>query len=275
MNRNRRVSLIGLLAGGALVSHLMACGARLEAQTQSCPCSSVHGAAAPILDVPVKDFKVEHANMAEALLKLRVSDVPHVVIGFERIPHPEAEKGGPISLAIRDGRLGDVAERLCQADPRYEYEVISGLMIDIRPKGAAKDLNDLLNIKVRDYKVDANILADSAIERINEDAPELREFLYRKVEEWAKRTGEHPGTLGSILSGNMLPPRFTLELHNVTVRQILDAISMKSIEMFKEGPDFDSSGRGVKWGPTGWEYDFVIHPNAATGLDGYPKWAAL
>ena len=272
MKSNKRVSLLGLLAGGALIPYLIGCGARLEAQTRGCPCSSVHGAATPILDAPVRDFKVEHANMAEALLKLRVSDVHHVVIGFERIPHPEGEKGGPISLEVSDGTLGGVVQRLCRADPRYECEVIGGLMIEVRPKGAAKDPKDLLNMKVQNYRIDANVTADQAIEQIAEDAPELREFLYHKVEEWVKKTGEHPAVFGNSMSGNIPPPRFTLELHNVTVRQILDAISLKGIEMFKEGPDFDSRGMPIKFAPVGWEYDFVIHPNAATGLDGFPKW---
>jgi hypothetical protein len=228
------------------------------------------------LDVPVKDFKVDHASMAEALLKLRISDVHHVVIGFERIPHPEAEKGGPISLEVSDGTLGSVVQRLCRADPRYEYEVISGLMIDIRPKGAAKDPKDLLNTKVQHYRIDVNVTAYQAIERIQEDAPELREFLRRKSEEWLRETGRQPGGVpGSMMSGNMVPPRFTLELHNVTVRQILDAISLKSIEMFKEGPDYDARGMPLKMAPVGWRYDFVIDPNAATGLDGYPKWTGF
>jgi len=227
---------------------------------------------APILAVPLKSFKVQNANMAEALLALRSSDVKYVVIGFERIPHHEGEKGGPISLAVTDTNLGEVVQRLCQADSRYEYQVVDGSMIEIRPKGAAKDPNDLLNIKVRDYKVDANILAAAAIEGVNEDVPELRDFLYRKQLEWVKETGIYPGVPGSMMSGNMLPPRLTLDLHNVTVLQILDAIAIKSVQMFKEGPDYDARGMPLKMAPVGWRYDFVINPNAPTGLGGYPKW---
>ena len=82
-------------------------------------------------------------------------------------------------------------------------------------------------------------------------------------------------TLGSILSGSATPLRFTLTLHDVTVRQILDAIALKSIQMFKEGPDYDAHGMPLKWAPVGWQYDFVIDPNAWTGLGGYPKWSAF
>jgi hypothetical protein len=234
--------------------------------------------------VRVASFKVEKKNMAEALVALVSGDRKDIVIGFERIPHIEGERGRPITLAVADATVGEVVRRLCQADPRYEYQVVEnsvvqpdlkGAMIEIRPRGALNDTTDLLNIRVRDYKVDANIAPETAIEHIHEDAPELREFLYRKAEEWVERTGRHPAAFGSILSGNMVPPRFTLHLQDVTVRQILDEISMRSIQMFKEGPNFDSSGRGLRSGPTGWQYDFVTNPDAGTGLGGYPRWTSF
>lgn len=266
MDKSRNITLIALLAGGVLLAPLMGRSARLWSQTQSPAGSGLHRTPTPILAVPVKSFKVEHASMAEALLKLRSSDVPHVVIGFERIPHRGPDKGGPISLAATDSTLGEVVQRLCRADPRYEYELISGLMIEVRPKGAAKDPKDLLNMIIQDYRIDADIAAWQAVERIKDDAPELRAFLRSKAEEWAKRTGRATGSPGSLISGNMSPPRFTLELHHVTMRQILNAISLKSIEMFKEGKNY---------APTGWEYDFVIVPNAPTGIDGFPKWTSF
>lgn len=231
---------------------------------------------ASIVDVPVKSFEVEDTSMAEALFKLRSSDVSHVVIGFERVPHKEGnDESGPISLKLADTTIGKVVKRLCQADPRYEYKVItgqmispklSGSMIEVRPKGAAKDPNDLLNMEIGHYHIDKNMGAGGAIDGIDEDAKELREFLYRKTVEWSKRTGIWPGSPGSIVSGNMPPPRFTLDLRDVTVRQILDAISLKSIQRFKEGKNY---------GPVGWEYEFVIKPNASTGLGGIPYWKAF
>ncbi len=153
-------------------------------------------------------------------------------------------------------------------------------MIDVRPKGGGENPNDLLNIKVRDYSIDANVTAGQAIGRIDEGAPELRDFLRRRHEEWMKRTNRQPGgSPGSIWSGNFVPPRFTLHLHDVTVRQILDAISLKDIETFnqvvKEGKFFDLAGKATRWNPTGWKYDFVLKPDASTGLGGYPTWRSF
>lgn len=230
-----------------------------------------------ILRVPVSSFKVQNASMAEALLKLRSSDVSHIVIGFERIPHPAGEKAGPISVTLKDTKLGAVIDRLCRSDPRYEYKVVEGRaispdlkgsMIEVLPRGAASNPKDLLNIKVSHYRVEARSAgAEEAIRKISEDAPELRQFLYRKHEEWLAKTGREPGGApGSIVSGNRPPPPLILELHNVTVRQILDAISLKSIQRFKEGKNY---------APVGWEYNFIIHPNASTGLGGHPQFKTL
>ena len=284
MDNKQRLPLTRLLADGLLFSLLLAPVASRQAKPKA-PASTTSASPASILAVPVKTFKVEHANMAEALLKLRSSDVSRIVIGFERIPHREGEKGSPISLAVADTTLGEIVQLLCQADPRYEYHVIegrtisanlSGSMIEVRPKGAAHDPGDILSTRVRDYSINDTITPEAAIERVREDVPELRDFLRRKRIEWIEKTGRQPGgSPGSIMSGNMPPPPFILELSNVTVRQILDAISLKSIEMFQHGNNYDSEGRQLRSGPVGWEYDFIIHPDASTGLGGFPVWKPL
>ncbi len=274
------LSLIGILAGGLLLSRVFTGVAPLPPQTQACPCSGAGGAEAPILAIRVKSLGVTNATMAEALLALRSQDPDHIVIGFERLPHPEGEKEGPISLVFANATVADILQHFCRADPRYEYKATEGLMVDVRPKGATEDPTDLLNVRVRDYNIDANVTAMQAIARIDQDAPELRDFLRRKHEEWMEKTDRQPGgSPGSIVSGNMPPPRFALHLQDVTVRQILDAISLKDTEAFiqvlKEGKRFDAQGKWTRDTPTGWEYDFVIKADAPTGLGGYPKWQAF
>lgn len=52
--------------------------------------------------------------MAQALLNLRASNVSRVVIGFERIPHREGEKVGPIPPTLTDATLGGAVKCLCR-----------------------------------------------------------------------------------------------------------------------------------------------------------------
>ena len=228
------------------------------------------------MHVPVKSFKIDHASMEEGLFALRSSDVDHIVIGFEELPHLDGEAGGPISITLTGTTVGEVVQRLCRGDPRYGYRIIGeGAMVEIRPKASNGDPNDLLNFRVHDYSVDADIMPAQAIEHIGDDASSLKEFLRHKAEEWSKRTGETPGSPGSILSGNAIPPRFTLHLKNITVCQILITISLKSIQIFRTGPNFDRNGMRLGSAPVGWKYEFLIDPNAPTGLGGYPKWTAF
>jgi hypothetical protein len=249
-----------------------AAGAAWRAQE---PAASPGGAAElRILDVHVKSFKVERASMAEALLALRSADVDHIVIGFERLPHLPGAKGGPISLDVHGATVGEIIRRLCELDPRYEYAAPEAVMIDVWPKGAKNNPNDLLNFKVPAYDVDANVWPFNLIEHIDQDIPALRSFMERKHEEWLRKMGNPPGgSMGSILSGNAPPPRFTLSLRNLTIRQILDAISLKTIHGFKSGARYEAPGfHATRLTPTGWEYDFVVAPDASTGLGGYPSW---
>lgn len=214
----------------------------------------------------VKLFKVEKADMGGALSALVEKD-RNIVIGFERVPFTVGQGEGRISLTVTGETVEQIVQRLCLVDQRYEFSVVEGMMIEVRPKGSTENPEDLLNIKIKDYKVDGDFSAPQVIESVNKDAPELRDFLRRNREGWAAKTGqESAGVAGSIISGNMPSPRFTLHLHDVTVRQILDAISVKSIEMFREGKNF---------GPTGWKYTFAVEPDSPTGLGGYPKWTTF
>lgn len=254
------------LAGGLLLCQLMTRGAPSRPQVRKPSAASIDRIGVHAPAARVKSFKVEKADMGGALSAL-VNTERNIVIGFERIPALEGHVMGRISLTVTDGSVEQIVQRLCLADPRYEFSVIDGLMIEVRPKGSTEDPKDLLNIKIRDYKIDGDFAVAQVIESIDKDAPELRDFLRRNREEWAVKRGQgSAGFAGSIISGNMPSPRFTLHLQNVTVRQVLDAVSLKSIEMFREGKNF---------GPTRWEYSFVIDQDAPTGLGGYPKWTTF
>lgn len=60
-------------------------------------------------------------------------------------------------------------------------------------------------------------------------------------------------------------PEIDLELENVTVRKILNAIVLYSVKLYGERPG---------WSPISWKYEFIIDPTAPTGLGGYPRWSA-
>jgi hypothetical protein len=211
-----------------------------------------------ILDLKIESLKVDNGDMEEALRLLRQKDPYRILIGFEEVPHREGEKGKNISVELTDATVVEILDRLCEADPRYTYEVVSDALINVFPRGAKSDPNNLLNMIVRDFEVNEYMLPHNLIIRIGEWAPELREYLRLKAEEHARKTGRPIGIAGSILSGNAPLPRISLKLQNMTVREILNAIVLYSMKM--------------KISYVSWKYEFIIAPDAPTGLGGYPRW---
>lgn len=221
-----------------------------------------------ILTVEITSLRIRSGDMEDALRRLRQADPSRILIGFEKIPHREGERDESISLELTNTTVGDCLDRLCEVDPRYTYEVVGGALINVFPWGAKSDANDLLNIKVASFEFYGNELPHNLIIKIGDLAPELREYLRLKAEAYAKKTGKPLGSAGSILSGNAPLPRISLKLQNVTVREILNAVVLYSVKLSHEGQLYG-------WPPISWKYEFIIDPNAPTGLGGYPRWSTF
>lgn len=219
-----------------------------------------------ILHLKIESIRVENVNMEEALRLLRQKGTSRILIGFEKIPHWEGEKDKKISFELINTTVEDILNRLCEADARYAYEVVNDVLINVFPVEAKSDPNNLLNIKVRNFEVDECVLLANLVLQIGERAPELKEYLSMKAEEYARKRGRPTGNAGSILSGNSPLPKISLKLENVTVREILNAIVLYDLKLYHE------QKRPEGWPPIGWKYEFIIDPDAPTGLGGYPRW---
>lgn len=223
------------------------------------------------LHVRIDSLKIENADMEEALRLLRRKDYARILIGFEKVPRREGAKEKQISLELRNVMVQDILRRLCEADSRYTYEVVDGVLINVFPKGAKEDPNSLLNMRVAKFSVHGAYTAGGVIRGISELAPELRDYLHKKRQEYYVRKGVFPGSPGAIGRGNM-PLEFNLELKNVTVREILNKVALHSLTLYRDrSPD----RTGWKEPPSSWKYEFIIKPEADTGLGGIPNWDTL
>ncbi len=221
-----------------------------------------------VLELKVDSLKVDKADMEHALRLLRDKDPSRILIGFEKVPHKDGPAENNISLQVAGATVGEILKLLCRADPRYRYVVVKGSIINLFPGKAASDPYRLMDLKIQSFDFDGPAFPHFLIEKINDYAPELREFLWTKAQEWAARSGKSVGYPGVISTGNMPPPKITIRLRNVTVRNALNALSLYSLTMFRQG-------ELLGWSPTGWKYEFVIDPKAATGLGGYPRWSTF
>ncbi len=232
--------------------------------------TSAQGKEETLLDLKVKYFKVEDVSMFKALERLRLQNPSEILIGFEEVPTLRHEQHAGISLERTNTSVREIVEALIASDPRYSYELIGKTLINVMPKGAKKDPNNLLNIFVSKFSVDKEITIPALVHSVDEYSPELQSLLAQKRRdhyEALKRAGKVPGgTAGSIISGNAPKPRVTLELKNITVREILNSIILYSAE--HADVLLPGWGNGVSW-----RYQFVMDANASTGLGGFPRWS--
>jgi len=221
-----------------------------------------------VLDITIQGLKLDNVTVEEALIALLDRNRSRLLIGFEEVPHPPQGESKRISLQVESATMREVLERLCKADPRYEFKAVSAQIINVYPKGRGSDPFGLMDMKIRDFVFQGRAFPHTLLETISNLAPELREFLNTKAEEWANKVGSRGGSPGSLLTGNVPPPEIELHLKDVTVRGILNAVALYGRKLYLEG-------RLQGWEPAGWKYEFIIDPNAPTGLGGYPRWSAF
>jgi hypothetical protein len=104
--------------------------------------------------------------------------------------------------------------------------------------------------------------------RIPEVAPELGTYLNTRAREYQMRTSRLPaGTPGVIMTTNVQRPLIEMHLRKTSVRGALNTIAAYTLTH----PITDEAGN-VLSSPTGWEFRFIVDPDAATGLGGHPQW---
>jgi hypothetical protein len=167
-------------------------------------------------------------------------------------------------LKIKQGMtVGDALRQIIRQLPPYEVEPISGHLVDVFPKGAKRDPNDLMNLRIPAFDA-SDMDTYTILGRPRDAIPALDAALTPKQE-----PGKRLLTL--YFGGYHSPgPRVTLHLKNVTVREILNAASVASESSFPQSAalgwtyTFDPgrpliSGYRYTWGtlyslPAGWKY---------------------
>ena len=227
-----------------------------------------------ILDLKIDSLSVESGDMEEALRLLRRKDYTKILIGFEKVPQWwEGKEPKNISLDVTNATVRDILDQLCEADPRYDYEVIDNVLINVFPKEARNYEGNLLNTAIQRFSVHRIHTPGGIIVAIREYAPELRDHLWQKRGEYYARKGvTPPGVPGHGFSSSGMTPQFDLELEGMTVREILNAVVLYSLKLYRERPPDPNGWRPP---PTSWMYEFTLKPDDPTGLEGIPSWDTL
>ena len=165
------------------------------------------------------------------------ADVEKGYISFGVEVYVTAGKEPVVDLDVPPGAsVDDVRRQLSRQLPQYEFDIVSPHLVSVCPKVAMRDPKDPLNIRV--LRFDAN----------GEAAGAILTWPERFIPELRQRTGSQGGAdnkhidlyVGPVAVGTAVK----LSLRNVTVRQILCAVSEATEDT------------GPKDVPLGWEYSF-------------------
>lgn len=201
------------------------------------------------LRLKVSSYEVRDASIVDALRRLQLKVGPEsLIFGLEVAPFSEAPASN-LTLTLQGATVKDVLDGIILQDPRYTYEVIDSRLIHVFPREARTDPSNLLNIRVKRFRV-----SDAPYDRVLK----YPQYHIAELEVELMRRSKAGGYVASMMGGADAP-RISLDLQDVTVRDVLNRIAQKT-EKFP-GPLF---------GPTGWIYTFRV--DTSVPLGGHPCW---
>jgi hypothetical protein len=147
--------------------------------------------------------------------------------------------------------LGEALTEVFRQVPNYEYKIVGPHLINVYPKGAESNPEDLLNLRVERFDV-VDQLASFLVTVPMSFIPRLMGRL--------TPSGQPGGVAGSVMS-QVGEPTVTLHMRNATVREILNAVA-QATEQFP--PNYL---------PLGWVYSF--QPDSTSAIGGLHSWKPL
>jgi hypothetical protein len=184
-----------------------------------------------VLNLRIDYLNLENADLEKALWTLRYKAPGRIIIGFEKMPQRENEKTATISMDWTQATVAEILAKILLMDKRYTYELVEGKLIHVFPQGAKNDVTDLLNIRIKNFKVKGRESIDNVISHIADWAPELGRFLQKRASEYRKRKGIPEGGPGVLMRGDMTP-EVHIEFAQKTVREILHSLVLYSAELY-------------------------------------------
>ena len=186
----------------------------------------------------------------------------YVLFGLEEVQKEGKEPA--VVLKVRQGMtLGAALKQILRQIPPYEIEVVSDHLIDLFPRGAKTDPDNLMNLRIPSFDCES-VGLDTVLGAPRDVIPQLSRALTPKPE-----PGRRAITL-YVQGFNPSATPITLHLKNVTVRDILNSATLASDLSFPRSEAlgwvyaFDpsrplSSGSRYRWAtlyslPNGWRY---------------------
>lgn len=227
----------------------------------------------PVQDIVLHDLEISASTMRDALQQLCVDR--RILIGFEsvalRLEEAEAEslEQDRFLISIKEASVEEILQWLVDQDSRYTYSIYRDMVINVYPVGAGENPSHLPNLRVGRFEFRRHEWPANFFVNVEHRVNELGDYLRGRKLEFDRRRGRPvlpTGAGGSILSGDVVPPEIKLNLEGVTVRTILNEVSIESRRQWEEG---------LLYWTKSWKYEFIVDDEAETGLGGYECFGPL
>jgi hypothetical protein len=208
-------------------------------------------AAQGVISTPVQEFFAAGPT-EEVVRKLIKSASLGGVFGFENLG-PSSRP--PISVLSPGPDLGAVLRVICSQDPRYKVidtgsaDMVNILAADSRARG-----HEVLEHRLPRFDLEADEWPHNLIIGLAGHSPELHAYLSAA---YFQAGGHDPagGPQVSGMTGDVKPPHFSVHLEKPTVRDVLNSISLQSLEAYRAIGAASTPGQRLVR-PIGWEFDF-------------------
>jgi len=209
-----------------------------------------------LLETPVAKLELHGASLFEALTALRQVNPQRIIFGFE-----DLDNGTRIDLNLRSATVGEVLSALRREVPSYRFEVANTGVIHVRPTGP-KPCAQILDVKIAHFAATGRRTLSDVVSHLPAEVAELQRTIYPSA----------AGKIGASVSGGM-EPELNFEVSNVTIRGLLDRISLYSIQLSKKAENRPRLGEASP--PISWRYSFTVDTSASNRWGGYPSFSAF
>ena len=163
------------------------------------------------LEAKVEEYTLSEDSFLQALT--RVASEFEIPMGIEWVRSPGTIR--KIQISWHDGTVHEILQSLVKSQPGYELQITNGV-VHVFPRSARADRRSFLNLPIDKFQVE-NDYVQFASRRLQQ---RLRGVVTPPL---AVKPGM--GEAGSLATG-MGDRRVTFKLGNVTVRDVLDKLSL-------------------------------------------------
>jgi hypothetical protein len=190
------------------------------------------------------------APFSDVLEQLAQAQHRDLLIGFEKADGVDAR----VTISYDAAPADEIVKAMCLQDGRYTYSMAAnGRILHVFPVHPNPLLRGLLDMKLQQVDIDVHLWTDLVFTHLPDLVPPAREYL---AEVYGRITSlkEQPPPLGVSSSTNLQPPRIELHLRDLTVRDLLDAFALKSLEFARMRDETVAPGVTLPASkPAGWK----------------------